>query len=424
MNQSFPSHIVNAINKFEKNINFYYSYFADKALEPPDTIQITLTYKCNLKCKMCNIRNIEVDSDITSERVISLVDEAVEWKVPELLLLGGEPFLHKDIIKFIRYAGNKKMKTTIVTNGTLIDSEMAKMIVDSPLTQLVISLDGAREKTHDSLRKAKSAYRKVINAIKMVNKCKKRKLRKRFDFPLIIIPITLMNDNLHEMWEYVILGNKLPVSAVGFQPIAVNNADLKFNDTNSPMWIPESRLSLLDKMIDKVIEYKKRRSGKQPVIGNTFVHLEAIKKHFRGQLSQQYIKCYMGYTRVAISPDSNVSLCGKGIGNVNYQTMRDIWNSEIARQERSNIKKCQKPCLQFCSIRPESELEVAFDVLTKRIDLVNCGHETTMLVINRLLSQFSDIENTLKENMKNDDNLNMLENEINNIKNKLMAFKK
>lgn len=423
MDKFYSREIMNAISEFERNIRFYYSYYLDKAIVPPDTVQISLTYSCNLRCKMCNIRNLKVDFEITSGDVMRLIDEAVEWGVPEVLFLGGEPFLHKDIIRFVMYAGNKGLSTTIVTNGTLIDERLAEIIVDSPLTQLVISLDGATEKTHDWLREMKGVYKKVINAIEMVDKYKKRKQKNRFDPPLIIIPTTLMNANLNEMWSYVVLGNKLPVSAVGFQPVLIDNTNLCFSDINSPMWIPKSRLKVMDKMINKIIKYKKQRKNFQPVIGNSFLHLESIKKYFRGNLSQEEIKCYIGYTRVVISPDGDTSLCGRGIGNINHQSMKDIWNSELAMKERFRIRNCTRPCLQFCTIRPESELGTAFDTFIKRIDLAHNNHQLVNSITEYLLDKFSTMGNMLKESIKEKSILNKLVMEIGGLKREARKLK-
>ena len=424
MDNNLPSYVDEAIKEFERNIGFYYSYFIDRALVAPDIVQITLSYRCNLRCKMCNIRNIKVNQEMTSGKIFSIIDESAEWGVPEVLFLGGEPFLHPSLMEFVNYAGSKGLNTTIVTNGTLIDEKMAKKIVRSPLTQLVVSLDGAKEKTHDSLRGLKGAYRKIIQSIRLVDRYKQLEGKKRFEYPLIIIPMTLMNANLGEMWRYVVLGNRLPVSAVGFQPVVIDNTNLRFDDPTHPMWIPNSRLSLLDKMVDRVIDYKKRRRQDQPVIGNTYLHLKAIRKYFRGELSQKDIKCYIGYTRVVISPDGDTSLCGRGIGNVNFQSMREFWNSEAARRERIRIRECSRPCLQFCTLRPQSELANAFKIFCERIDFTKCDKLVLDLIRERLLNKFCEIKRLLREDIKDKIRLGKLLKELESIQNKVNSFKR
>jgi len=393
-----PQHIYNAVNEFQRNIRFYYSYLLDNALVAPDILQITLTYRCNLKCTMCHIKDIKVGQEIAYDKVISLIDEAAEWGIRELLLLGGEPFLYKGLMELIRYASGRGLRTTIVTNAVLINEAISREIADSPLSQLVVSLDGASEKTHDSLRGVKGTYRKVINVIKTVDKYKRKNRKKRFDEPLIIIPMTLMNQNLDEVWRYVKLGNKLPVSAVGFQPVVIDNADLRYNDISHPAWIPTSRLRLLDSMMDKVKQYRITRKEEQPVIGNTLLHLDGIKRYFRSELSQEYIKCYIGYTRVVISPDGNTSICGESIGNINQQTMRQMWYSPTANQLRAKARKCEKPCLQFCTIRPGSEFKAAVADFVRKSGYHGCGPELKKLIAQRLGDTVSHFKNMFKEN--------------------------
>lgn len=92
-------------------------------------LEIVLTECCTLKCRDCanlmqyykNPCNLEIDSIIKSfDNFLETIDILLE-----LRLIGGEPFIVKNIDKIIeRYSDNKKVKRiTIYTNSTLIPSE-------------------------------------------------------------------------------------------------------------------------------------------------------------------------------------------------------------------------------------------------------------------------------------------------------------
>lgn len=94
-------------------------------------IDTVITSRCTLKCKNCNlfIGHIPVQYDIDFERLKNNFDiffESVDY-VYEYTLLGGEPFLHKNIAEIVSYLGNKYGKKigqiNLISNGTVVPSE-------------------------------------------------------------------------------------------------------------------------------------------------------------------------------------------------------------------------------------------------------------------------------------------------------------
>lgn len=94
--------------------------------------QICLTERCTLKCKKCahgcNAVNKNA-SDLTLEKVFQSADvffKKVDW-IKEFVLIGGEPFLYRDLDKVLEYIGKKyrdqMMFYSITTNGTIIPSK-------------------------------------------------------------------------------------------------------------------------------------------------------------------------------------------------------------------------------------------------------------------------------------------------------------
>jgi 12,18-didecarboxysiroheme deacetylase len=126
-----------------------------------------ITRRCNLKCVHCyaQAKDQVFDNELTTDEGKNLIDDLSQYKVPVLLLSGGEPTIRKDLPELAAYAIEKGMRAVISTNGTLITQEMARVLKDIGLSYVGISLDGM-EKIHDRFRGVKGAYRAALEGIK------------------------------------------------------------------------------------------------------------------------------------------------------------------------------------------------------------------------------------------------------------------
>jgi len=126
-----------------------------------------ITRRCNLKCVHCyaHAKDQVFDNELTTEQGKNLIDDLSQFKVPVLLLSGGEPTIRKDLPELAAYAIEKGMRAVISTNGTLITQQMARVLKDIGLSYVGISLDGM-EKIHDRFRGVKGAFRSALEGIK------------------------------------------------------------------------------------------------------------------------------------------------------------------------------------------------------------------------------------------------------------------
>lgn len=94
-----------------------------------DTVQICLTERCTLRCKDCAHGCFAVDpksSDMEPEMAKQSADSFFSKvdRAKEFVLIGGEPFLYRDLAEIIAYIGekyrNKMMIYSITTNGTVM----------------------------------------------------------------------------------------------------------------------------------------------------------------------------------------------------------------------------------------------------------------------------------------------------------------
>jgi Fe-coproporphyrin III synthase len=124
------------------------------------------TKSCNLNCAHCYSNSIPGSTDeLTTDHAENFIDDLSNFKVPVLLLSGGEPLMRKDIFDIIQYAKSKKIRAVLSTNGTLIKPEIAELIKEIGVSYVGISMDGIGWK-NDQFRGLKGAYENALNGIK------------------------------------------------------------------------------------------------------------------------------------------------------------------------------------------------------------------------------------------------------------------
>ncbi|HKN72476.1 MAG TPA: radical SAM protein [Terriglobales bacterium] len=130
----------------------------------PRLIFWELTKGCNLRCIHCRATATELSSpsDLSTQSARDIIDEIVTVSTPILVLSGGEPLFRSDIFQLARYGTDKGLRVALATNGTLVTRHVARMIVDSGVQRVAISLDGADALTHDTFRGIPGAFDAAI----------------------------------------------------------------------------------------------------------------------------------------------------------------------------------------------------------------------------------------------------------------------
>jgi radical SAM protein with 4Fe4S-binding SPASM domain len=134
----------------------------------PRLIFWEVTKGCNLRCIHCRATATELSSpsDLSTNTALGIIDQIAAHSNPILVLSGGEPLYRSDIFQLARYATDKGLRVALATNGTLVTKEVARMIVDSGVKRVSISLDGADSLTHDSFRGIPGAFDAAVYGLR------------------------------------------------------------------------------------------------------------------------------------------------------------------------------------------------------------------------------------------------------------------
>jgi len=319
---------------------------------------VAATDFCMLRCKMCNkwhepqpkpgeVPSIEEWKKFIAE-FRDLVDEGFEMDFG-----GGEALSMPGILELVKYAKEKGFRTTVASNGYLINEEMAKRIGDSGLDAVSLSLDSHLPETHDKMRGVLGVYDRVMGALDNLSKYAKGTRKGLCSI--------IMNENVDDIPELVRFADRDPrVDWIYFMVIVQPNYSGPLTDEwqkeNVFLW-PKNKVkvtALLDELI------RLRQNGSK--ITNRVEHLRAYKAYFNDpQKLVNKAKCIVGGRAISVNAYGFIQLClfKDFIGNIRKDDIRTLWRSQDAELIRRKVNVCKTNChllLNCCYIEDDPML--------------------------------------------------------------------
>lgn len=173
--ESKSSHLLNGLafkQGYEKS-ELFHKYLKALAFEKriPLVGTFELTPRCTLDCTMCYVHLNEsqmLHSEIGAEQWISLIDEACDSGMLYAVLTGGECLLYPGFKKIYEHLQSRGVFITVLTNGTLLNEEMAMWIAERRPERVQISVYGSSPEGYKNVTGNAEAFYKVDKAIDLL----------------------------------------------------------------------------------------------------------------------------------------------------------------------------------------------------------------------------------------------------------------
>lgn len=112
----------------------------DKFGRKLNSLRISITQKCNLKCFYCH-REGEVasDNEMTKEEIAQIAKIAYQLGMKKVKLTGGEPLLRDDLPDIISEIAEYSDEVSLTTNGVLLEKNV-ETLSDAGLKRVNVSL--------------------------------------------------------------------------------------------------------------------------------------------------------------------------------------------------------------------------------------------------------------------------------------------
>ncbi len=168
---------------------------------------VEITSNCNLKCPMCFAESGPGGTNIDFATYRRMVDRYVhlEGVADVLQLSGGEPTLHPDLVRMVRYACEQPIQAVMVnTNGIRLahdDGLVAELASMRDRLEIYLQFDGFDDRTALALR-GEALVETKLRAIEALA---------RHDLRCTLVCTVDHNTNLHEVGRVLRFGLERPI---------------------------------------------------------------------------------------------------------------------------------------------------------------------------------------------------------------------
>lgn len=233
--------------------------------------------------------------------------------------MSGEPLLYENWEEVAKYASDRNFYVSMISNGMIIDDEMAHKIKKCGIALVALSLDGP-ETYHNELRGSQMAFKNVLKAIASLKK----------EGVQVNIITTIMKGNLPLLPE---IEKTISTKGVSFWQLQLGIPMGKLSEHMEFVIEPNQ---LLD--VKKFILEAKQRNQIQLTIADSIGYCSQDELIMRNNSSTNgervYLGCMAGCKAVAIESNGDVKGClslqnERFIeGNIRERSLKDIWTDK------------------------------------------------------------------------------------------------
>jgi MoaA/NifB/PqqE/SkfB family radical SAM enzyme len=265
-----------------------------------------LTYRCNWRCVFCYNPRHHDRRGLTTPEWMDVVDELHALGTLTVTLTGGEPMAHPGFLAIAGKVRDRSLAFRVLTNGSLITSEIAAALAELQPLGVELSLHGARAETHDRTTGTVGSFEALRRGLERL---------RAHGLPVVLkTPLTSINEPEIEAIVALVEGWGLPHSL---------DATLTPRDDGdrAPLAFRASRDGV-KRMYGLVA-----RQGKLPEAGR----------------DPGGVSCGLGRLTLAVDPEGHVFPCLQWrqhpLGNVRDAPLRELWFGSPVRAAAAEVAR-------------------------------------------------------------------------------------
>lgn len=300
---------------------------------------INVTRRCNLKCKHCYAEAGEKwnENELSCTEIKELIDKILNnYNLAEfdkrILLSGGEPFLRKDILDIITYVYIKGGTPLINTNGLLISEGIMDTLRDVG-AELLVSLDGASQESHEFLRGENTFY----NTIEKIRQLKGHGV-------ITKLSMTVHSKNINEMEEFIKIAETLEADGIALNMVNILSRAEKCGLERVKLTEFYRGLKRISKISPKAFNY---------ISTTDFANVGAILL-----MNVKFEYCGVGAASLLVDYNGDIYPCYNNmnaecrLGNIRKDNILEVWNSsnKLKKLRKLNVNDFSEKC-KICSVK-------------------------------------------------------------------------
>jgi len=308
----------------------------------PNEVTIYPTTNCQLNCNFCFISDCAkgFENKLTLPDWKNIIKECVVNGTNSFSILGGEPFLYRDILGLLQEIDKNSIRATITTNGIYMSDDVFHFITNSEHLTPVYSIQALTEKNRDLM--GISPKESISNLKKFIDVGKKCRINS-----------VLLDQTFEEICEIIdfCVTNEIKRYSIGYYMETHNKIRCAEKNTlsNAKDW----QLKINEYLEEKDYANKIAVRIEGCMLYSAY-HEEFNENIIKTEYDRLSYGCECGNTKLEIMPNGDVFACIAFNGtqlkdNVqSYSGIKDLWNNSPMMSDFRKLKnmQVQKECLR------------------------------------------------------------------------------
>lgn len=290
----------------------------------PRQVNIEASNKCNLNCKICKRKELNIPSDILDFEAYTKVIDKLPREVEEVSFGGfGEQFLNPKIYDMIKYAKKAGKKVSITTNGYFIlNRNNRKKVLETDIDILRFSIETLKPGDTEG----HSYNERILKACEQL-RMERDNLGKKAQ---LMFNTVVYAGNYNQIIDIIKYGEQ-----IGFDAVELLHLDKKQNRVSQP----------LSRDVEIALYKKIKGLNFRIQVPSLYDRYIGVRKFaFR---NMKY--CPFTFDVCHITIDGDVTPCCFGlprykIGNILESSLEQIWNSSAFKDFRKHQQKICAGC--------------------------------------------------------------------------------
>lgn len=323
-------------------------------VELPSMVTFIVTWRCNLRCFMCDVWKKTDHDDMSPEEARAIFGQFPQ--LDSLRLTGGEPFLRRDFLELVRSILEVTHPTIVhITTAGVMYQRIVEFVeaLGSPRLHLKLSIDAVGDR-HDEIRGYRGLYNKSMRTLG-----KLAELREKYGFYLgVNQTITDRNwDHIEPLRDEMAKFN-VPVHYA----IATDHYTLYRLNTSKEKEKPNKKsVSMSDftpEQLQYIFDQLDTRDGIKDIpewmVQRYYLH--GLKNRLLKGEESPKPRCIELYNHMRLMPNGDVMTCvyyPNVVGNLRKQTLREVWYGDAIKPQRRLVDRCSG-CWAGCEVKPNA----------------------------------------------------------------------
>ena len=138
----------------------------------PGVCYFAINNACNARCDFCNFSLDRLPKEtwkfVERDGAFDAIDILWREGIRYLILFGGEPLLHPDVVSIVRKARDTGLTVLLISNGARLTPGKIRELTEAGISNFIISIDAATAEAHEGNRGLPGVCEKIATANRVI----------------------------------------------------------------------------------------------------------------------------------------------------------------------------------------------------------------------------------------------------------------